>query len=276
MAFGQSIIPLGPLCFVPLLIRVHHFSLSHLFVRVVGVVAHKQDAFHLPGDQSSPITPDQTLSRHTHSTLLLPSRCDLDPTTEVFGGQNYDTNWRQTAIDFPSIPPAYATQNRVLSRLGLGAMAASANAISLPSIPLVSRRFDDLIVANVGKQILLPPGGVFLGLIKFKSKDIRPTLLSQLGYSSLRFDPRGGTLTLSSRSMVPPANVSTVPTVKLVDLRTLGDPVCHYAARIKSLEINGQPVAMDSTVFAVFDTGNSHKQSLHSLHATYMLLSNPL
>ena len=130
------------------------------------------------------------------------------------------------------------------------------NTHSLGSTPLISRRFDDLIVANVGKQILLPPGGVFLGLIKFKSKDIRPTLLSQLGYSSLRFDPRGGTLTLSQQSMVPRANLATVPTVKLVDLRTLGDPVCHYAALIKSLEINGQAVAVDSTVFAVFDTGN--------------------
>jgi len=82
-------------------------------------------------------------------------------------------------------------------------------------------------------------------------------LLSQLGYSSFCFDSRGRRLTLSRRALLPPPAPSGPATVKLVDLRPLGDPVCHYAAPVKAVEINGQPVAQGSTVYAVFDTGTS-------------------
>ena len=43
----------------------------------------------------------------------------------------------------------------------------------------------------------------------------------------------------------------------MVDLRVLGDPVYHYAARIKVLEINGRQIAANSTIYAVFDTGTT-------------------
>ena len=204
---------------------------------------------------------------------LLPT--DLEDTIEIFGGQNYDTVWRKTYIEVDSLPTIAPRLPR-FQQLRFPATPA-ANAAATAAAVTNSRerrRFENLIVASVGPQILLPPGGVFFGLIKYKSKAIRPTLLSQLGYSSFCFDSRGRRLTLSRRALLPPARVApptvdptpapapaqasgAVPTVKLVDLRPLGDPVCHYAAPVKALEINGQPVAVGSTVYAVFDTGTS-------------------
>jgi hypothetical protein len=199
---------------------------------------------------------------------LLPT--DLEDTIEIFGGQNYDTVWRKTYIEVDALPsggPATGGKTdprlALFQRLPFLPATPAANAAAVPSSGSSNsrrrerRRFDNLIVASVGKQILLPPGGVFFGLIKEKSQAIRPTLLSQLGYSSFCFDSRGRRLTLSRRALLPPPAPSGPATVKLVDLRPLGDPVCHYAAPVKAVEINGQPVAQGSTVYAVFDTGTS-------------------
>ncbi|KAJ1440209.1 hypothetical protein B484DRAFT_443581 [Ochromonadaceae sp. CCMP2298] len=90
-----------------------------------------------------------------------------------------------------------------------------------------------------------------MGLIKQRSDRIRPTLMEQLGYSSICFNARDKYLTLSRTPLIPPSSKA----LPLVDLRPLGDPVCHYAVLVKSLEINGLRVGAEATIYAIFDTG---------------------
>lgn len=44
---------------------------------------------------------------------------------------------------------------------------------------------------------------------------------------------------------------------KLVDLSPMGCPVFNYAVMVKSLEINDKPVATDSVIYAIIDTGTT-------------------
>lgn len=145
----------------------------------------------------------------------------LSMTTEIFGGQDYETYWKVGDLDLPG-----------------------------------ANKFKKIVFANVGEDIMRPPGGVFVGLIKYKADDIRPTLLGQLKYSSIQFDSLNKELILSKSPLISTEETKAA-TIKMDDLRVLGDPVYHYAAKIKSLEINGRKVASNSTIYAVFDTGTT-------------------
>ena len=145
----------------------------------------------------------------------------LSKTTEIFGGQDYETNWKVGDLEL-------------------------AKEYSLKSVTF----------ANVGEDIMRPPGGVFVGLIKYKADDIRPTLLAQMKYSSIQFDSLNKELVLSKTPSIT-STESKAAAIKMVDLRVLGDPVYHYAAQIKRLEINGRQIAGNSTIYAVFDTGTT-------------------
>lgn len=145
----------------------------------------------------------------------------LSKTTEIFGGQDYETYWK-------------------IGDFGLS------NSYALKSV----------VFASVGEDIMRPPGGVFVGLIKYKAEDIRPTLLGQMQYSSIQFDALNKELILSKKALIKSAEEKS-SAVKMVDLRALGDPVYHYAAKVKSLEINGYKIAENSTIYAVFDTGTT-------------------
>eukprot|EP01036_Dinobryon_divergens_P029743 gene29743-38883_t len=144
-------------------------------------------------------------------------------TVEIYGGQDYDVDWK-------------------CGDLALGNLKGK-----------------NVVFASDGSDILLPPGGVFIGLVKYKESDIRPTLLGQLNYSSLRFDTISKTLSLSKLSLLPRKRSNSV--IPLVDLRPLGDPVFHYAVKLKRLELNGKPIASSAnsncTIYAIFDTGTT-------------------
>ena len=43
--------------------------------------------------------------------------------------------------------------------------------------------------------------------------------------------------------------------IPLLDLRASGDPVYHYTARIKSLQLNGYNITNFPILYAIFDTG---------------------
>ena len=43
--------------------------------------------------------------------------------------------------------------------------------------------------------------------------------------------------------------------IPLLDLRSSGDPVYHYTARIKSLQLNGYNITNFPILYAIFDTG---------------------
>lgn len=145
----------------------------------------------------------------------------LSKTTEIFGGQDYETFWKVGDLELSG-----------------------------------SYRQKSVVFANVGEDIMRPPGGVFVGLIKYKAEDIRPTLMGQMQFSSIKFDAYNKILTLSKYSLIK-APVEKLTTIPMVDLRLLGDPVYHYAAKVKSLLINGREIASNSTIYAVFDTGTT-------------------
>ena len=143
---------------------------------------------------------------------------DLEDTTEIFGGQNYASKWKV------------------------------GKSIKLGNIAL-----NGIIFSLVGEDAFRPPGGVFMGLIKYKSDDIRPTFLSQTNFSCIRLNIPERTLELTSRHLINEAQNA----VNLLDLRRDGDPVRHYTALIKELYINGMRIGKNKQLYAVFDTGTS-------------------
>jgi hypothetical protein len=155
----------------------------------------------------------------TSSTSVPYIESGLPKTTEIFGGQDYETYWKVGDLKL-------------------------ANSYALESV----------VFANVGEDIMRPPGGVFVGLIKYKAEDIRPTLMGQMKFSSIQFDIDNRELLLSKNALIPAKQPTAI---KMTDLRVLGDPVYHYAAQVKSLEINGRQIAANSTIYAVFDTGTT-------------------
>jgi hypothetical protein len=183
------------------------------------------------------------LTTSTVSGIIENSTPQLEDTIEIFGGQEYDTKWRDIDVTLNG------KFNNVLTK--------------------------KLLVAVVGSDVLLPPGGVFFGLVKYKSTNIRPTFLSQTNFKSIKFDAPAKMLTLSERNLVQPSPTTRV--IKLEDLRPKGDSVFHYAAKIKRLVINGRLICgfkeerdqlgwpdedtivklEKQDVYAVFDTGTT-------------------
>ena len=146
------------------------------------------------------------------------TQTNLEDTIEIFGGQNYESEWK------------------VGDRVMIGDV-----------------ELKEVVFPLVGEDVLRPPGGVFMGLIKYKSNDIRPTFLSQTNFSCIRLNLPDQTLELTSEHLIGKKEDA----ISLLDLRNDGDPVRHYTALIKELYINGKRIGPDKTLYAVFDTGTS-------------------
>ena len=112
------------------------------------------------------------------------NRAGLEDTIEIFGGQNYESEWK--VVD---------------------------------SVRLGTVQLRQIVFPLVGEDVLRPPGGVFMGLIKYKSDDIRPTFLSQTNFSSIKLDLPGQILELTSETLISP-ETDAVP---LLDLRKAGN-----------------------------------------------------
>jgi hypothetical protein len=143
----------------------------------------------------------------------------LNDTIEIYGGQFYNAQWKIASVKL---------RNLIL--------------------PLVT-------FALVGEDIMRPPGGVFLGLIKYKTNRIRPTFLSQTKFRSIAVNLASMQLKLAEDDLIK-SNISN-SVIPLIDLRKYGDPVQHYAARIKELYVNGRRIGEKFTLYGVFDTGTS-------------------
>ena len=94
----------------------------------------------------------------------------------MFGGQDYDTSW------------ALLNRGVTLSHL-LQARTKMGNYAT------ITKRCTS---GYSGSDIMLPPGGVFFGLIKYKSKFIRPTFLGQTNVKSISIDLRKNELSMST------------------------------------------------------------------------------
>jgi hypothetical protein len=216
---------------------------------------------------------------------------------EIYGGQDYDVKWKKGMLQFvgsSSTDSFHSGSSSLYSSLINRNIKNEINYNNTNEVDdIIITKFNNInnfqsnvvedssfssgkqkvIFASVGYDILLPPGGVFVGLIKEKSKDIRPTLLGQLGYNSIRFDTRSNYLTLSKSSLLSSPSLSSSSSsssssttkstldqsvIRLIDLRQYGDPVCHYAVQVRSLEINNRRIGDDNTtIYAIFDTGTS-------------------
>lgn len=168
--------------------------------------------------------------------------CGLKDTTEIYGGQEFDTRW-------------------ALLEKGLTPLHKSiTNKGDYPRF--ITAGTDSAIVATVGSDITLPPGGVFFGLIKYRDpRYVNPTFLGQTNIRSIEMDLRSKTnqwLTLSTRARISRTSPSAI---NMFDMRVLGDSVFHYAARVKNVLINGRSITdempMATAVYAVFDSGTS-------------------
>ena len=167
--------------------------------------------------------------------------CGLMDTTEIYGGQEFDTRW-------------------ALLEKGLTPLHKSiTNKGDVPRF--ITAGTDSAIVATVGTDIMLPPGGVFFGLIKYRDpRFVNPTFLGQTNIRSIEMDLRSEKkwLTLSTRARISRLSPRAI---NMFDMRVLGDSVFHYAARVKNVLINGKSITdempMATAVYAVFDTGTS-------------------
>ncbi len=167
--------------------------------------------------------------------------CGLKDTTEIYGGQEFDTRW-------------------ALLEKGLTPLHKSiTNKGDVPRF--ITAGTDSAIVATVGTDIMLPPGGVFFGLIKYRDpRFVNPTFLGQTNIRSIEMDLRSEKkwLTLSTRARISRLSPRAI---NMFDMRVLGDSVFHYAARVKNVLINGKSITdempMATAVYAVFDTGTS-------------------
>jgi len=118
-----------------------------------------------------------------------------------------------------------------------------------------------LIFGVLSPSLMRNPGGVFFGLVKETDSWIRPSFLSQTSVRSFALDlisTSSATLSLSTQSMIPPRQ----DYIQLVDdLRIrYGDPTLHYTALVKSIAVNGNPLAFgrkNKPIYAIFDSGVS-------------------
>ena len=152
-------------------------------------------------------------------------------TVESFGGQEYDVDWKVGDVKFANSAPAQSAKSKRVT-------------------------FRNVVFGSVGQDALRRPGGIFCGLVKNQARGIKPTLLSQLDYRSFRLDVEGRTLSLS-RAPLLLAQSEERQAIDMVDLRGLGAPVQHYAARVQDLVVNGQRLECGSRTYAVLDSGTT-------------------
>ncbi|KAJ1488064.1 hypothetical protein T484DRAFT_2137563 [Baffinella frigidus] len=159
-----------------------------------------------------------------------------EPTFEVYAGQQGRVVWKRGEISFPK-----ATGT---ARALVGGFEEEGGGLRLTFGVLSTR-----LVAR--------PGGVFMGLIKERQSDIRPTFLGQTEITAFQLDLASRKKTLSlcfEGALLPPLSPQAVP---LVDLRPFGDPVFHYSALAKAVTCAGLPIKSDRPIYVIFDTGTT-------------------
>ena len=152
-----------------------------------------------------------------------------DTSEEGFGGEDIGVEWRRGAVTF---------SGQEFSPVNFG----------------VVRTF----VGKVGA------GAIYLGLIKTRGARIRPTLLEQTEFRSMRFKLLGDKplLTLSRRSLIK----TSQDAVKIVDLRPLGCPFLPYSVKIDKILVNGEPVPLQRPCVGIIDTGTTGLSMSSSLY----------
>lgn len=140
----------------------------------------------------------------------------LDDTVEVYAADEGTVEWKKGLVSFGSFQNPQTGANMTWGEPGL-----------------VFGLLPNTLVRYSGG------GGVFIGLVKYKEDDIRPTFLGQTSFQSLRFNFPEKQLFLSTKPLIS----KSIDAIKLADLRPLGDPVFHYACESNGVWVNGQLLA---------------------------------
>ena len=170
-----------------------------------------------------------------------------DFSTEMFGGQNIDVEWRRGMLRLPGslfLSPRESEARRRGARPGPWTREDLNQGLDL----LYPINFGVVrALTNVGGS-----GAVYLGLAKDRAPGrTRQSFLEQTDLVSFRLDFLARELTLSRRALI---RGDSVP---LVDLRDLGAPISPPAAQVERLRVNGAVVPLERPTFAVFDSGTT-------------------
>eukprot|EP00802_Teleaulax_amphioxeia_P005615 Tamp_05619.p1 GENE.Tamp_05619~~Tamp_05619.p1 ORF type:complete len:357 (-),score=52.09 Tamp_05619:1797-2867(-) len=115
-----------------------------------------------------------------------------------------------------------------------------------------------IVFGVLSDGLVARPGGVFLGLVKERERDIRPSFLGQTDFVGFSLDFASQTKSLRLWRVPPLARRSPGQLIELTDLRRFGDPVLHYAAQAHQVLSNGRAVEVGGKkVYVIFDTGTT-------------------
>ena len=179
---------------------------------------------------------------------------NLETTIEIFDGFQGEVEWKLGTFDFvnaTTITTTTTTTNEPTVDTGINSIQHGSS--------IVKRSDKNVIFGVASEDIMTGPGGVFFGMIKNTDSRIRPSFLGQTNTQAFQVNlaTRPRTLTLSDGPMIDPTNSEYIPMTNVLR-RRYGDPVGHYTARAKSIEVNGYPLlsgTASSSVFVIFDTG---------------------
>ena len=109
-----------------------------------------------------------------------------------------------------------------------------------------------LVFGVLSDGLVARPGGVFLGLVKERERDIRPSFLGQTDFVGFSLDLASRTKSLRLCRAPPLARSSPAQLIELTDLRRFGDPVLHYAALAHQVVLLPCPRCWSSVLHASF------------------------
>jgi len=160
----------------------------------------------------------------------------LEDTIENYAGKSGLVSWRKGMLEMGFLRSDLDDEGFIFSKVVFGILSDS----------LVGR-----------------PGGVFLGLVKYSSPQIRPTFLSQTNIVSLRFNFQKHVLSLSNKLMIPHDEPEAI---QLIDLRLYGAPVMYYTAKVDKIFSQNRTIFPSNDLkwrkekrelFLIFDTGTT-------------------
>jgi hypothetical protein len=188
---------------------------------------------------------------------------DLEPTIEIFDGFEGEVTWKIGTFDFANATTTTTTTTKTFSDNQVAVYdndnsSNNNNSVQTSSI-IMKNNHTNVIFGVASEDIMGGPGGVFFGMIRDTDPRIRPSFLGQTTTQAFQVNlvtsPR--TVTLSNQPLIDPVQSDYVPMTNILR-RRYGDPVGHYTARAKRIEVNGCPLlssSPSSSIFVIFDTG---------------------
>ena len=180
----------------------------------------------------------------------------LTRTVERFDGNMGYVDWRNSIFSFDRTLNDKATAINDVYPL------TSSNADQSALFPV-----QNLTYGILSESLMDGTGGIFLGLVKYTDKRIRPSFLSQSNVEAFSIDLRNiegrvKSLSLYGGGYLPRQSVPGIPLVRDLNQR-FGDPTIHYCAAADKICVNGNVLASSTRkekLYVIFDSGCSGLQ----------------